>query len=59
MTFDMNNPGTYEVSTGADKKTKVEADSFRYTAENDLEALKGGQVVGVWRWWESVVRTGD
>lgn len=49
----MNEPGTYEIVSG-DKTHTVDADSFRYSDTNELEVMKNGQVVAVFRWWDSI-----
>lgn len=52
---DMNEPGTYEVAVNSEKHT-VDVDSFRYGNNDQLEAVKGGNVVAVFRWWDSIVK---
>lgn len=54
----LNEPGTYEISTGGEKKTKVEADRLDYDGpDGSLQAWKDDHVVATFRWWESIVKT--
>jgi hypothetical protein len=60
FTDGLNEPGTYVISTGGDKSATIEADALDYNGpDGSLQAWKGGRVVATFRWWESIVRTGD
>lgn len=50
-------PGTYVVKVNKEKTT-VEVDSFRYGGknQNELEAIKDGNVIASWQWWDSIVK---
>lgn len=50
-------PGTYEVTVNKESTT-VEVDNFRYGGKdgNTLEAVKNGNVVATWQWWDSIVK---
>ena len=53
-------PGTYVINTGGDKTTTIEADSLDYNGPGgSLRALKDGQVVASWRWWDSIIKKDD
>ena len=51
----MNEPGTFVV-TSSDKTQEVEADAYRYNERDELELVKDGQVVAMFRWWDSIIR---
>lgn len=56
----LSEPGTYVISTGGTTKTTIQADSLDYDGpDGSLQAWKGGKVAATFRWWESIVRTGD
>lgn len=61
MPVGMNEPGTYVIATGFDgKTTTVECDYLDYSGpEGSLQAHKGGQVVAVFKYWESIVKKKD
>jgi hypothetical protein len=55
----MSEPGTYKINTGG-KDVTVQADSLDYNGpDGQLQAWKDGKVVASFRWWESIIRTGD
>lgn len=55
----MNEAGRYEITVGQDEKHTVDADGIEFTANNELRVWKGGVVVALFSWWNSVVRVGD
>lgn len=51
----MNDPGTFVVDSGG-KLQEVDADSYRFNPRDELELVKDGEVVALFRWWDSIRR---
>lgn len=60
MSINAFEAGTYEISHG-EESTTVECDRLEYRGEHDTElvAIKDGNTVAVFRWWDSITRKGD